>query len=488
MNYLKRSFAVALTIVSLGAMPIAAGALTVDEVQAQIQSLLSQISSLTNILNTLRGQANTGVGVSGSAVSPEPARHRICGVVWRNLSQGAQGDDVRAMQEFLSEQGYLSANATGYFGPMTAKAVASWQTSQGVSAVGAFGPMSRERVKMWCGGGGGGSLQASPTRGNAPLTVYFWHVIGGGASEGYSIDFGDGTTGTLDIGCGVNPQSGVGACPRALTASHTYTQNGTYTATLVHYTNPCAGVRTAPTDGPGWEGITCMAPISQEIVGKVQINVGQVACTMEYKPVCGSKQIYCSTTPCNPVQQTYGNKCTMEADGATFLYDGQCQDVYGNRPPVISGFSGPTTLSVNQTGTWTINASDPENGQLSYRVSWGDENYGLAPHDATLVPLFIQTTTFTHAYANAGTYTVSVTVQDSNGQSAQTTTTVQVGSGVACTMEYAPVCGQPPEPACRHSIPACMIATPGPQTYSNRCMLNAAGATFLYQGQCANMY
>lgn len=55
-----------------------------------------------------------------------------------------------------------------------------------------------------------------------------------------------------------------------------------------------------------------------------------------------------------------------------------------------------------------------------------------------------------------------------------------------CTTEYAPVCGQPREPACRYSVPACMIATPGPKTYSNRCEMNSAGGTFLYNGACTN--
>ncbi len=44
-----------------------------------------------------------------------------------------------------------------------------------------------------------------------------------------------------------------------------------------------------------------------------------------------------------------------------------------NQPPVISGVSGPTTLRVGETGTWTVQASDPENGTLSYSVIWGDE-------------------------------------------------------------------------------------------------------------------
>lgn len=159
-----------------------------------------------------------------------------------------------------------------------------------------------------------------------------------------------------------------------------------------------------------------------------------------------------------------------------------------NLPPVVSSFSGPTTLAINAVGTWSIQASDPENGQLTYQVWWGDENiYAPSMSSALGANVFVQTTTFTHSYAYAGTYTVSIAVRDATGKEARTSSTVNVGATpVACTMQYDPVCGQPPEPACRYSIPACMMMTPGPQTYGNLCMLNAAGATFLYRGECTN--
>src|SRR3989338_4787062 len=305
----------AIVFITGAAYAAPASALTVDELQTQIKELLAKIADL-------RLQLNTAVKVEAppidQTVMSTPNKHRICSILKRNLSQGTQGDDVRGLQEFLSAEGYLSANATGYFGPMTAQAVAKWQASQGVSAVGSFGPMSRERIKAWCGGGGSG-------------------------------------------------------------------------------------------------------------------------CTKEYRPVCGAKPIVCITTPCNPIQQTYGNRCMMLSDGATYLHDGACRGDSGNMPPTISSSSGPTTLNVNQLGTWTIQASDQENGQLTYSITWGDEQIFPVPMASMVArESFVQTTTFTHTYNSAGTYTVVVRVQDDSGQLAQTTTSVRVGpETVYCTMEYA---------------------------------------------------
>lgn len=444
-----------------------AQAFTIDEIQSQIQTLLAKIADLTKQINTLQASPVATTAVSSSMP------HRVCAILNRNLTRGVQGDDVSGLQEFLREQGYLSADATGYFGPLTAQGVAKWQTSEGISSVGSIGPLSRGRIKVWCGNQG--KLQARPVAGQAPLAVNFAanvtltnpHMVADAGD--YKLVFGDGSEQIFSCA------SNAGTCPGPHTASHTYTSDGSYTATLIHY-----GYFGPPAQDGG-------AP--SQVVGKVSIRVGSaVSCTKEYKPVCGAKQVVCIKAPCNPIPTTYGNRCMMNADGAVFLYEGACRDTSGNRPPVISGFSGPTTLAVSASGTWSIQASDPEGQSLSYAVTWGDEYQALSPYAGAAVQSnFVQTTTFTHSYAVAGAYTISVVVSDASGAQAKTTSTVRVGiDGVACTMEYAPVCGQPPEPACRHSIPACMMATPGPQTYGNHCMMQAVGATLLYEGQCQN--
>jgi hypothetical protein len=98
-----------------------------------------------------------------------------------------------------------------------------------------------------------------------------------------------------------------------------------------------------------------------------------------------------------------------------------------NQPPVISGVSGPTTLKVNETGTWTVKASDPEQGVLTYSVMWGDEALYASAQLAPMSGGYTQTTTFTHSYASARVYNPTFTVTDNQGLGAKTSISVNVG-------------------------------------------------------------
>ena len=53
-------------------------------------------------------------------------------------------------------------------------------------------------------------------------------------------------------------------------------------------------------------------------------DCGAIACTMEYAPVCALVQVQCIRAPCNPVEQTFGNKCMADAQDANILYEGEC--------------------------------------------------------------------------------------------------------------------------------------------------------------------
>jgi len=533
-NIILASLLAAGIIASSALVASPAAALSIDDLQAQIKQLLAKVASLQS---QVRPAAATVQTESDLTVASVP---RICKLLpARNLTVGNRGDEVLSVQEFLKTEGFLSANATGYFGPATRSALAKWQVSQGVQGVGSLGPISRERIKVWCGDTA--RFSASPEKGIAPLHVTFKAMVGGFTQNQYFIDFGDGTA-RAQISCSAPAD----VCIRPGTVDHTYTTNGTYIAVL--YENNPGGC------GPNADPRCLGAPARESAIAKEQIIVGSVACTKEYSPVCG-QPTGCATQPdgteycARPTTKTYVNRCMMNADGATYVHEGQCrtpsvdpssdprckswydgcnscsrsapgspamctlractaegmQKPYctsyfdgnsGNRPPTISSFSGPTTLSLNLSGTWTIRASDPENQSLSYSVIWGDENTWNAAMSSSMPAResFVQTTTFTHTYASAGTYTVTIVVRDASGQEAKSSTTVRVGTdgGTACTLQYDPVCGRPT--GCANTCPpgmycAMMCQQHDPVTYGNRCQLNAAGAEYLYDGQCqANTY
>jgi len=129
---------------------------------------------------------------------------------------------------------------------------------------------------------------------------------------------------------------------------------------------------------------------------------------------------------------------------------GACGGVISSRAgnvPIINKLTGPTTLRINQTGTWIIDASDPQNGSLSYSIDWGDSQYRNSLNSTSNLAnsRFVQSTTLTHSYKYAGTYTVSITVRDNQNLTAKVTTTVRVvGTTPTNTLSASPTSGNAP--------------------------------------------
>jgi hypothetical protein len=82
-----------------------------------------------------------------------------------------------------------------------------------------------------------------------------------------------------------------------------------------------------------------------------------------------------------------------------------------NNNITINSVSGPNSLNVGQTGTWSVNATAPSGTNLTYLVDWGDVVYptGVGVGSANIN----QTSTFTHSYSQTGTYTIRFKVIDS---------------------------------------------------------------------------
>ncbi len=203
------------------------------------------------------------------------------------------------------------------------------------------------------------------------------------------------------------------------TFTHTYSSAGTYTVKITVSDDKGATAETSATVNVG----AVPEPSCQTLPLCVQ------GTTPQFKGYDSNK---CAIYECVPVSCTEPRFCSSGQTSQIIGYDSNNCPLYeckvpdvSNKPPVISSVSSPTSLKVGETGTWSISAYDPENGQLSYSIIWGDEPKYYAT-DSASARLYLQQTTFTHTYYNAGTYNVIIYAKDDKGESARSSATVHV--------------------------------------------------------------
>ncbi|OGG54248.1 hypothetical protein A2851_01120 [Candidatus Kaiserbacteria bacterium RIFCSPHIGHO2_01_FULL_53_29] len=231
---------------AVGAPPSASG------LQAQAQALLNQIAALKQQLG-YGGTSGTAITTtSGSGISTYSA---ACPLIGRNLSQGASGDDVSRLQQFLAQDTavYPEAIVSGYYGSLTQTAVQRWQAKYNIvssgtpssTGYGVVGPRTAAAIAIICAGGSingisatavspppasvSGVVSVTPIVGDAPLTVNVTATLntaGSCAGGLYTLDFGDGAPVqqiTVPAGnCGQLSQ----------TYPHTFRYGGSYSITL----------------------------------------------------------------------------------------------------------------------------------------------------------------------------------------------------------------------------------------------------------------
>lgn len=81
----------------------------------------------------------------------------------------------------------------------------------------------------------------------------------------------------------------------------------------------------------------------------------------------------------------------------------------------ITDIEGPTSLSVDEEGTWTVEVEGEAEGNLSYSVVWGDEPNMFMRLFSDEDEKTQQSATFTHTYTDEGTFTPEFTVTDEDG-------------------------------------------------------------------------
>lgn len=110
---------------------------TTEQLQAQMTSLLAQISALQAQLKTVKEQA--------TQVQKDLK-------LTRSLSLGSEGDDVKSLQQWLSQfpDIYPEGKVTGHYGKLTEKAIKRYQKKYGLEQAGRIGPKTREHMNnMW---------------------------------------------------------------------------------------------------------------------------------------------------------------------------------------------------------------------------------------------------------------------------------------------------------------------------------------------------
>ncbi|MEK7658463.1 MAG: hypothetical protein AAB352_01185, partial [Patescibacteria group bacterium] len=136
---------VGLTLVALVA-PVSANALTIADLQAQIQALMAQLAQLQGSTTPTTGNV--------------PA---VCaGVTFtRNLTTGSTGSDVKCLQAVLNQSATTQVATTGAgspgnetttFGPRTLVAVKKYQAEQGFTPANQVGPLTRAKLNAALGG------------------------------------------------------------------------------------------------------------------------------------------------------------------------------------------------------------------------------------------------------------------------------------------------------------------------------------------------
>ncbi len=333
-----------------------------NSVQAQtIEDLNAMIAQLVYQLCLAQGGTNC-VPPTPTPPPTLPAVNPVCFGYSRPLFVGSQGEDVKMLQLFLQQRGYFTGVANGLFEISTKTALTQFQQSAGILATGYFGPVTIAYLKTLC--------QST----NVPTLSILTPNGGESYITGES---------TINIDYQYSPSS-IGSQP--ITA-YLWSQNSGI-GRSVHST---LGAGTL---------------VMQLAKGDLVETPGQY------------KILLCTDN----AMSSSGDQLCDYSDNFFYLTNGSTNS---NQPPSISGVSGPTVLNTNQSGTWSLTASDPENGTLSYSVDWGDNKTGKGVKGATSG--VSQTATFTHSYSAPGNYTVTLKVSDNAGQSAHSTLSVVVG-------------------------------------------------------------
>jgi PKD repeat protein len=132
------------------------------------------------------------------------------------------------------------------------------------------------------------SFTASPTSGTAPLAVSF-NASGLSANANYTVNFGDGTSGQVQLNSSSCFYLGCGSYGGSV--SHTYSTSGTYTAVLISSNGTAVGTVTITVSG---SYTTASCTWNGQTIGNGQSVTGYQSSSVAYGQSCVSQTLTCS--------------------------------------------------------------------------------------------------------------------------------------------------------------------------------------------------
>lgn len=437
-------------------MPLAAHAATAAELQQQIQQLISQLQTLQQ--QTPGNTMVTSSSLTGGGLS-----------LPRDLERGARGQDVSALQSFFSRDPniYPEAQVSGYFGPLTERAVQRFQVACGIvsngnyqsTGYGRVGPLTRRALSIGCAAAGlnvpseaSGLLKVTPVSGGAPLTVSAEATVNaGGACTGgqYVLDFGDGSMPTT-VTVPVNT-----CAPVVRVVSHTYNAQGVYHVSLgvgAHKTTVqvvVSGVNPNPTPNGTQDRITTTvasgpAPLATAFTAHINAasSCAQGTYTLDFGDGTTPAAFVYPANSCSSrdfsVPHTYTNPGTYTAK----LYNVPQGNMYTTSPvatvivTVSAGSNTPQgTLSATPvSGSAPLSVAFTSTVARSYsggvRLDFGDgANQTVCPAGSTSCSVA------NHTYQSAGTYIAALIGVESSSMTLATSTITISGPSSSFTLQ-----------------------------------------------------
>ncbi len=350
---------------------------------------------------------------------------------WGLRDRSTEGE-VTELQAFLNASGYLNAPPSGFFGMSTYRAVRAFQADSGISASGFVGRETRAAIEdASCEDV---NEDFAITSIDAPTALALdaegtWTVnVNTDPDAGnltYAVKWGDENVFARMAGMDEDVQT-------SATFTHTYASEGTYIPLFT------------VTDEDG----TTVSATAAKVVVSDDTDVAPVITSSSHRKAYAGDTVTLTGTGFTAQSHVYvGAKAAdttfvsetslkfVVADSAVGSYDITVHDGDDTSNAIaleiikkaaakvsISGVTAPVSLSVDEEGTWTVNA-DTNASNLTYSVQWGDEGMMARMMGSATVQT---SSTFTHTYTDAGTYKPKFTVTSADGVSSSVSASVVV--------------------------------------------------------------